>query len=108
MQQNGAIDLPSHVRPGGFDHAAMHRGAGRLYVAHTVNDALEVIDLRTERYLHSVPDLAGVAGALISEERDLVFTSNRGEDTIGIFSPEDEAGLAKVQVGVRPNGLAYD
>jgi DNA-binding beta-propeller fold protein YncE len=49
-----------------------------------------------------------VAGALVSGEGNLVFTSNRGENTVGIFAPGDEAALVKVGVGVRPNGLAYD
>jgi len=108
LRHLGYIELPANVRPGGFDHAAIHRASARLYVAHTVNDALDVIDCVSDRYLHSVPNLTGVAGALVSDERNLVFTSNRGENTVGIFSPDDEAGLVKVGVGVRPNGLAYD
>jgi hypothetical protein len=44
----------------------------------------------------------------VSEEHDLVFTSNRGENTVGIFSPDRELAVAKVKVGVGPNGLAYD
>jgi DNA-binding beta-propeller fold protein YncE len=103
-----SIELPPHVKPGGFDHAAVHRSSARLYVAHTVNDALDVVDCAQERYLHSIPHLTGVAGALVSDEQDLIFTSNRGENTVGIFSPDDEAGLVKVGVGVRPNGLAYN
>src|SRR5512137_1813477 len=102
------IDLPTHVRPGGFDHAAVHRRSGHLYVAHTSNDAIDVIDCAADRYLYSIPNLIGVAGALVSDERDLVFTSNRGENTIGIFAPDDEARCVKVTVGVRPNGLSFD
>ena len=102
------IDLPAHRTSGGFDHAAVHRASARLYVAHTANDALEVIDCATDRYLHALPNLMGVAGALVSEERNLVFTSNRGENTVGIFAPDAEADLVKVAVGLRPNGLAYD
>jgi DNA-binding beta-propeller fold protein YncE len=102
------IELPPNIKPGGFDHAAVHRASARLYVAHTGNDALDVIDCVRDSYLHCVPNLMGVAGALVSDERDLVFTSNRGENAVGIFSPDDEAGLVKVEVGVRPNGLAYD
>src|SRR4030095_6088337 len=49
-----------------------------------------------------------VARALVSEEHDLVFTSNRAENTVGIFSPDHEEALTKVKVGVGPNGLAYD
>ena len=73
------IPLPAHVRAGGFDHAAVHRAGARLYVAHTANDALDVIDCAGDRYLHSVAGLTGVAGALVSDELNLVFTSNRGE-----------------------------
>jgi DNA-binding beta-propeller fold protein YncE len=105
----GHVELPRNLKPGGFDHAAVHCASGRLYVAHTANDALDVIDCVHDRYLHSIPNLIGVAGALVSDERNLVFTSNRGENTVGIFSPDnDEVVSAKVGVGIRPNGLAYD
>jgi DNA-binding beta-propeller fold protein YncE len=103
-----SIDLPEHLGPGGFDHAAYHPARGWLYVAHTCNNALDVIDCRTDRYLHSIPNLSGVAGALISPAKDQVFTSNRGENTIGIFSSGAEGDLVKIPVGVRPNGLAFD
>ncbi len=104
----GYVDLPAHAKAGGFDHAAVHGGRGRLYVAHTANDTLDVIDCGTQRYLGSIPGLTGIAGALVSEEHDLVFTSNRGEDAIGIVSPDRDEIIAKVEVGIRPNGLAYD
>ena len=79
--------------------------AGRLYVAHTANDALDVIDTRRGRHLTSLDGLTGVAGALVCEEQGLVFTSNRGEDTVGILEP---GAVTKVPVGRRPNGLSYD
>jgi DNA-binding beta-propeller fold protein YncE len=102
------VELPKHNGPGGFDHAAIHAKSRKLYVAHTANDSLDVIDLKQGRYSHSISNLKGVAGALVSDERDLVFTSNRGEDSIGIFSVSQEDGIQKVQVGSRPNGLAFD
>jgi DNA-binding beta-propeller fold protein YncE len=104
----GFIDLPAHRAPGGFDHAAVHAQAARLYVAHTSNDALDVIDSDQDRFLHSIPNLRGVAGALVSEEAGMVFTSNRGEDTVGIFRAGEPANVTRVRVGVRPNGLAFD
>ena len=102
------LPLPAHLKPGGFDHAAYYCHTGWLYVAHTANDALDVIDCAHDTYLRSIPNLGGVAGALANEERGLVFTSNRGEDTVGIFAPERESALAKVTVGQHPNGLAFD
>jgi len=108
LEHVGYVDLPPHAKPGGFDHAAVHGGRGLLYVAHTANDAVDVIDCAAHTYLRSVPHLKAVAGALVSEEHDLVFTSNRGENTVGIFAPGEEARLTRVPVGIRPNGLAYD
>jgi DNA-binding beta-propeller fold protein YncE len=108
LEQIGEVQLPAHDKLGGFDHAAVHGPRGRLYVAHTANDALDVVDCATNTYLGSIPRLEGVAGALVSEEHDLVFTSNRAENTVGIFSPAHEEALVKVKVGLGPNGLAYD
>jgi DNA-binding beta-propeller fold protein YncE len=106
LRHVGFVDLPPHVKGGGFDHAAVHEPTGRIYVAHTANDAVDVIDLTAQRYLRSIPDLAAVAGALVAEP-DLVFTSNRGENTVGLFTA-DGPRVEKIGVGVRPNGLAYD
>jgi DNA-binding beta-propeller fold protein YncE len=108
LQRTGEIELPGHRQGGSFDHAAVASRAGRLYVAHTANDALDVIDCARDRFLRSIPDLTGVAGVLVSEEHDVVFTSNRGENSVGILAVTDERTLVKVTVGPRPNGLAYD
>ncbi len=102
------VELPPHRGEGGFDHAAIHRRRGRLYVAHTANDAVDVIDTKAARYVRSIVGLKGVAGALVHEASDLVFTSNRGENTVGIVSPRSEESVMKVPAGHRPNGLAYD
>jgi len=102
------INLPEHIAQGGFDHAAMHSATGRLYVAHTVNNTIDVINCKADRYLRSIPGLTGVAGTLVSNDRNLVMTSNRGENSVGIFAPDNERELAKVPVGVRPNGLSFD
>lgn len=107
LRPAGSIDLPAHRSEDGFDHAAVHASSGRLYVAHTANDAVDVIDTDAGRYLHSISGLKGVAGVLVSEERDLVFTSNRGEDTVSILPGGDASRARKVKVGVRPNGLAF-
>lgn len=108
LEQVGEVALPAHDGPGGFDHAAMHGPRRQLYVAHTPNNNLDVIDCATGKYLRSIPSLEGIAGALVSEEHDLVFTSNRGENTVGVFAAGHEDALTKVTVGVKPNGLAYD
>src|SRR5574337_1195523 len=108
LEHIGYVELPRHTKPDGCDHAAVHQGTGRLYVAHTANNALDVIDCGDNRYLHSIPDLSGIAGVLVSEDQNLVFTSNRGGNTVGILSAATGDLLEDVRVGIGPNGLAYD
>lgn len=107
LQHLGFIDLPPHAGEGGFDHAAVHEPTGRVYVAHTANDAVDVLDVEAKRWVGSIGGLKAVAGALVVDP-GLVFTSNRGENSVGIIRIEDPERVEKVAVGVRPNGLAYD
>jgi DNA-binding beta-propeller fold protein YncE len=108
LRLQGYIELPANRAKGEFDHADVHLPTDRLYVAHTGNDALDVIDSARDRYIESMPGLPGVAGALVSEARGLVFTSNRGENTVSVFAPHAERDAFKIAVGVKPNGLAFD
>jgi len=107
LRHLGFIDLPPHAGAGGFDHAAVHQATGRIYVAHTANDAVDVIDIEAQKYVGSIPGLTAVAGALVAEP-DVVFTSNRGEDTVGVFTVGGAPRIDRISVGIRPNGLAHD
>ena len=60
LERIATIALPSHAKEGGFDHAAVDARRARLYVAHTANDAIDVVDCEALSYLHSLPGLPGV------------------------------------------------
>jgi len=79
-----------------------------MYVAHTGADRVEVLDCASRNHLHSLPDLPGVAGVLVDEEQDLLFSSDRGAARVSVFRCSDEQLLGQVVVGAHPNGLAYD
>jgi DNA-binding beta-propeller fold protein YncE len=107
----GFIPIPRGEQPG-FDHADAYRreapAVSRLYVAHTGADRIEVIDCLTNNYLRSLPDLSGVAGVLIDNEQNFLFSSDRGCARVSIYRCSDETLLGRVWVGECPNGLAYD
>ena len=52
----GHIELPPHRSSGGFDHADVHSPTDRIYVAHTANDSIDVIDCAKDRYIESILD----------------------------------------------------
>jgi hypothetical protein len=103
----GFVPIPPGATPD-FDHADIYRPGRRMYVAHTGGDRVDVIDCRTQTFLRSLPGLPGVAGVLIDEEHNLLFTSDRGAARVSVFHCSDEQLRARVEVGPHPNGLAYD
>src|SRR5262247_2690725 len=110
LKKAGFIPIPTGKQPG-FDHADVYRcqpSTARLYVAHTGADRIEVVDCVSNTYLHSLPRVPGVAGILIDSEQDFLFSSDRGCARASIYRCSDEALLGRVEVGDRPNGLAYD
>jgi hypothetical protein len=107
LERVGFIAIPPGAQPG-FDHADIYRAGRRLYVAHTGADRVDVLDCDQRSFLRSLPDLPGVAGVLIDEEQDLLFTSDRGAARVSVFRCSDEQLLGRVEVGPHPNGLAFD
>jgi len=107
LARTGFIPLPAGTKPG-FDHADVHRTGRRMYVAHTGADRVDVIDCEQRRFLRSLPDVPGVAGVLVAETDDLLFTSDRDAARVSVFRCSDETLLGRVEVGPHPNGLAFD
>jgi len=110
LTRSGFIAIPPGPRPG-FDHADVYRpsfGGARLYVAHTGADRVDVIDCRAGAYLRALPGHPGVAGVLIDNDTDLLFTSDRGAGQVSVYQCSDEILLARIDVGPHPNGLAFD
>jgi DNA-binding beta-propeller fold protein YncE len=107
LSRIGFVPLPAGAKPG-FDHADVYRPDRRIYVAHTGADRVEVIDGQRRTFARSLPDLPGVAGVLVDERDDLLFTSDRAAARVSIFRCSDEQLLGRVAVGPHPNGLAYD
>jgi DNA-binding beta-propeller fold protein YncE len=109
LVRTGFIPLPAGA-VAGFDHADVWLGGSgsRMYVAHTGADRIDVIDCQARTFLRSLDGLPGVAGVLIDQEHDLLFSSDRGCGRVSIFRCSDETLLGQVGVGPHPNGLAYD
>ena len=103
----GFVPLPAGAKQG-FDHADKYRAGRRMYVAHIGADSVDVIDLERREFVRSLPNLPEVAGVLIDEAGDLLFTSDRAAARVSIFRCSDEELLGQVAVGPHPNGLAYD
>jgi DNA-binding beta-propeller fold protein YncE len=102
----GFVELPAHAR-GGFDHADVHLASGRVFVAHTANGTVDVIngeDMRCERTIEGCPEGSGV----LCVEGELVFAAARGAGKVLVINPLACEVRREIGVGPKPNGLAWD
>jgi hypothetical protein len=107
LERIGFVPLPPGDQPG-FDHADVYAPGRLLYVAHTGANRVDVIDCAAHDFERSLPDLPAVAGVLVDEADEFLFTSDRGCARVSIFRCSDQELLGQVPVAPHPNGLAYD
>src|SRR5437870_3754719 len=107
LRLRGHVDLPAHRGQGGFDHAAVHHRLGLLYVAHTANDALDVIDTATQRHVGSLAAPPGLqvveAGTrLVTRTIPVAATGPHGLDLDAgrrrLFCACDDGALVEVDL----------
>lgn len=107
LRLTGHIALPAHQMKGGFDHADILESTNTLYIAHTANDSIDIVDCENDLYVRSIPDVKAVAGIVASQERNVVFTTNRDEGTVSILMTTPAFSMSKLRVGLNPNGLCF-
>jgi len=77
MAQRGhTVVLPLHRTAGGFDHASAHGGLDRFYLAHTVSDCVEVIDLPEVATMNPTTPIGGPTKPHFNLSEALEFRTN--------------------------------
>ena len=104
----GEVQLPAHIGPGGFDHGDVHEATGRVFVAHTANGTIEVIDGERLRHLATLGDCPEASGVICPPSTDVVVAAARATGEVLFIDPVRSWLKSRVAVGGRPNGLAWD
>ncbi len=107
MKKVGEVSLPSHSS-GGFDHADVHNQSGKLFIAHTANGTVEVVDGERLVHLKTIPGCPEASGVICAQEEGLVFAASRGSGKVLVIEATHNTTLREVTTGPRPNGLAWD
>jgi DNA-binding beta-propeller fold protein YncE len=98
------IPLPV-TAPTLFDHGAYAEQSGRVFIAHTSANCVEVLDAERGRHLRTMPGFTEAAGIVAG--RDTVVVTNRGAATLSIVRGSTLACEQTIPTGVRPNGVAF-
>ena len=107
LRKIGEVSLPSHST-GGFDHADVHSQSGKLFVAHTANGTVEVVDGERLVHLKTIPGCPEASGVICAQDEGLVFAASRGSGKVLVLDALQDTVIRDVPTGPRPNGLAWD
>jgi DNA-binding beta-propeller fold protein YncE len=107
LAQSGFVGLPPH-RDGGFDHGDVHLASGRIFVAHTAQGTVEVIDGDALVHTATIPGCPGASGVLCAQDEGLVFAAARAGDRVLVVDAASLAVVTGMATGPRPNGLAWN
>jgi DNA-binding beta-propeller fold protein YncE len=81
---------------------------GRVFVAHTAFGTLEVLDAQSLEPAGRIEGCPEGSGVLFATGQRVVFAAARGAGHVLVVDPDRVAVVRRLEVGPRPNGLAWD
>ena len=93
---------------GGLDHLALDAKRGRLFIANTVNDSLDVVDLKAGKLLKQVSGQRGIRGIDYDSGSDRVFVGNGDGGICNVFEGQSYELLKSVPLGVDADNVRYN
>ena len=103
LKAAGVIEIPG-AAGSAFDHGIFDAKSRRVFIAHTAQSAIEVIDPDAGRHIATLPGFPGAAGAVADDGEILV--TNRGSASIAWLDATTLKTKSVLNTGARPNGAA--
>src|SRR5207249_5982906 len=107
LKQLATFDLPG---PGGkrFDYLMIDADDHYLLSAHLAAGQTYVIDIATNKVVATITDTPGAEGVEYVPELKKFYTSNAGDNTIGVVDLRHMKVVKKLKTEAKPDGSAYD
>src|SRR5205807_8063705 len=102
----GAIDLPRVE--GRIDHMAVDTAAQRLYVAALGNNTVEVLDLKGNSHLKSLPGFKEPQGIAVVSDAKIVAVANGQGEGVQFFDASDYHTIRAIKLGEDSDNVRYD
>ena len=106
LKKIASIDLPG---PKGqrFDYLTMDDEDHWLLSAHLGPGILYVIDVQTNKVVKAIPGVPGITGLEYVPGVRKVYTSDWGEEKIGVVSLNSMSVIKRLATAAKPNGSTY-
>jgi DNA-binding beta-propeller fold protein YncE len=106
LSPTGRIDLPSVN--GRIDHFSADVKGQRLFMSALGNHTVEVLDLRSGKRIHSIPDLAEPQGVYYEPATNRLFVACAGDGATKIFDGSTFQLLETVKLSGNADNIRYD
>jgi YVTN family beta-propeller protein len=93
---------------GRIDHLAIDLKGQRLFVAALGNNSVEVIDLKADKLVHTIPGLAEPQGIAYIPSSNIVFVANGKDGSVREFDASSWKLLNSISYGDDADNLRYD
>jgi DNA-binding beta-propeller fold protein YncE len=91
-----------------LDHLAIDAKRGRLFVANTVNNSLDIVDLKAAKLLKQVPGQGRIRGIDYSPDVDRIFVGNGTGGVCNTFDGESYRLIKSVALGDDADNVRYN
>ena len=102
-----SIPLPD-LKAGDFDHFAVDLAGNRLFLTGEENHVVVVLDIRTNKLIHTIPDLDEPHSMLYLPATKQLWVVSGGDGTVKIFDSGTYALIETVKVTEGADSSAYD
>lgn len=93
---------------GDFDHFAIDRKNGRLYVAAEAHHSIEVFDLKTGEHLQSTGGVITPHTIAFVPEKNLLLVADGGDSSCRVFEVTDMREVKRIPLAGGPDAGLYD
>jgi YVTN family beta-propeller protein len=106
LRKIAQVELPG---PKGkrFDYVTIDPDDHFVIVAHMHGDQTYFVDTRTNQLTSTITDTPGVEGVEYVPDQKKVYTSNSGDNTIGVIDIAQRKVIKKLKTEAKPDGSAY-
>lgn len=100
-------DVPLTGRTTRWDYASIDPDRHMLFLAHLGDSVVTVFDMRQQRVVADIPNVAHVHGVLVLPALGAVYASATGSDEVVVIDDKTYAVTAHIPAGDYPDGMAY-
>jgi DNA-binding beta-propeller fold protein YncE len=108
LTAKGNITLPKDTRPPAFDLMTIDTRSDHLYLAHLSANAVEIIDIKSGKYVGSVGGTTDIKGIALSADPNIIYTSDGASQKVGKVDVTQRKLVKEIDVGGSPDAITYD